>query len=408
MNEENQTSNKPKPLAIFIVFLSLGLSSFGGPIAHLGFFNQELVIKKKWLDSQLFSELVALCQFLPGPSSSQVGLSIGFIKGGFSGALAAWIGFTTPSAIILILFGYGYAVYSDVVPFGIIHGLKIFAVAIVAQAIWTMGLTFCKDVKCIIITVAVGILIVLAPTPLFQFSVIILSGVIGAFVFNISEKKEQSKFQYLMKIRLALTVLLSFFILLFLLPILVNMSDNPFLSVIDSFYRAGSLVFGGGHVVLPLLQTEIVSAGFVSNEAFLAGYGAAQAMPGPLFTFAAYLGTVSGSYPNGLFGGLIALFAIYLPSFLLVIGVLPFWHELRKIIIFKKAIIGINAAVVGILIAAFISPVATNGILSSHDFIAAFVLFLLIHFSKAPIWTLVIIASIECWVFKCKEFESKV
>ena len=262
-----------------------------------------------------------------------------------------------------------------------------------------MGLTFCKDVKCIIITVAVGILIVLAPTPLFQFSVIILSGVIGAFVFNISEKKEQSKFQYLMKIRLALTVLLSFFILLFLLPILVNMSDNPFLSVIDSFYRAGSLVFGGGHVVLPLLQTEIVSAGFVSNEAFLAGYGAAQAMPGPLFTFAAYLGTVSGSYPNGLFGGLIALFAIYLPSFLLVIGVLPFWHELRKIIIFKKAIIGINAAVVGILIAAFISPVATNGILSSHDFIAAFVLFLLIHFSKAPIWTLVIIASIECWVF---------
>jgi chromate transporter len=399
MNEENQTSNKPKPLEIFIVFLSLGLSSFGGPIAHLGFFNQELVIKKKWLDSQLFSELVALCQFLPGPSSSQVGLSIGFIKGGFSGALAAWIGFTTPSAIILILFGYGYAVYSDVIPFGIIHGLKIFAVAIVAQAIWTMGLTFCKDVKCIIITVAVGILIVLAPTPLFQFSVIILSGVIGAFVFNISETKEQSKFQYLIKIRLALTLLLSFFILLFLLPILVNMSDNPFLSVIDSFYRAGSLVFGGGHVVLPLLQTEIVSAGFVSNEAFLAGYGAAQAMPGPLFTFAAYLGTVSGAYPNGLFGGLIALFAIYLPSFLLVIGVLPFWHELRKIIIFKKAIIGINAAVVGILIAAFISPVATNGILSSHDFIAAFVLFLLIHFSKAPIWTLVIIASIECWVF---------
>jgi|TARA_B110001454_G_scaffold164927_1_gene154606 chromate transporter len=399
MNEENQTSNKPKPLEIFIVFLSLGLSSFGGPIAHLGFFNQELVIKKKWLDSQLFSELVALCQFLPGPSSSQVGLSIGFIKGGFSGALAAWIGFTTPSAIILILFGYGYAVYSDVIPFGIIHGLKIFAVAIVAQAIWTMGLTFCKDVKCIIITVAVGILIVLAPTPLFQFSVIILSGVIGAFVFNISETKEQSKFQYLIKIRLALTLLLSFFILLFLLPILVNMSDNPFLSVIDSFYRAGSLVFGGGHVVLPLLQTEIVSAGFVSNEAFLAGYGAAQAMPGPLFTFAAYLGTVSGAYPNGLFGGLIALFAIYLPSFLLVIGVLPFWHELRKIIIFKKAIIGINAAVVGILIAAFISPVATNGILSLHDFIAAFVLFLLIHFSKAPIWTLVIMASIECWIF---------
>jgi len=393
------TSISPTKIEIFLTFLSLGLSSFGGPVAHLSFFYKDLVIRRKWLDSQLFSELIALCQFLPGPSSSQVGLSIGFIKGGFSGALAAWLGFTTPSAIILILFGYGYSVYSDVIPFGVIHGLKIFAVAIVAQAIWTMGLTFCKDVKCILITVAVGFLIILSPTPLFQFFAIILSGVIGAFVFTVSAKNEISNFKYLIKIRFALVLLACFFIFLFLFPILVNVSDNPFLSVIDSFYRAGSLVFGGGHVVLPLLQAEIVSTGFVSNEAFLAGYGAAQAMPGPLFTFAAYLGTVSDSYPNGLFGGLIALLAIYLPSFFLVIGVLPFWHKLRKIMIFRKAIIGINAAVVGILIAAFISPVATNGILSLHDFIAAFVLFVLIHFSKAPIWTLVIMASIECWIF---------
>ena len=393
------TSISPTKIEIFLTFLSLGLSSFGGPVAHLSFFYKDLVIRRKWLDSQLFSELIALCQFLPGPSSSQVGLSIGFIKGGFSGALAAWLGFTTPSAIILILFGYGYSVYSDVIPFGVIHGLKIFAVAIVAQAIWTMGLTFCKDVKCIFITVVVGFLIILSPTPLFQFFAIILSGVIGAFVFTVSAKNEISNFKYLIKIRFALVLLACFFIFLFLFPILVNVSDNPFLSVIDSFYRAGSLVFGGGHVVLPLLQAEIVSTGFVSNEAFLAGYGAAQAMPGPLFTFAAYLGTVSDSYPNGLFGGLIALLAIYLPSFFLVIGVLPFWHELRKIMIFRKAIIGINAAVVGILIAAFISPVATNGILSLHDFIAAFVLFVLIHFSKAPIWTLVIMASIECWIF---------
>ena len=393
------TSISPTKIEIFLTFLSLGLSSFGGPVAHLSFFYKDLVIRRKWLDSQLFSELIALCQFLPGPSSSQVGLSIGFIKGGFSGALAAWLGFTTPSAIILILFGYGYSVYSDVIPFGVIHGLKIFAVAIVAQAIWTMGLTFCKDVKCILITVAVGFLIILSPTPLFQFFAIILSGVIGAFVFTVSAKNEISNFKYLIKIRFALVLLASFFIFLFLFPILVNVSDNPFLSVIDSFYRAGSLVFGGGHVVLPLLQAEIVSTGFVSNEAFLAGYGAAQAMPGPLFTFAAYLGTVSDSYPNGLFGGLIALLAIYLPSFFLVMGVLPFWHKLRKIMIFRKAIIGINAAVVGILIAAFISPVATNGILSLHDFIAAFVLFVLIHFSKAPIWTLVIMASIECWIF---------
>lgn len=393
------TSISPTKIEIFLTFLSLGLSSFGGPVAHLSFFYKDLVIRRKWLDSQLFSELIALCQFLPGPSSSQVGLSIGFIKGGFSGALAAWLGFTTPSAIILILFGYGYSVYSDVIPFGVIHGLKIFAVAIVAQAIWTMGLTFCKDVKCILITVAVGFLIILSPTPLFQFFAIILSGVIGAFVFTVSAKNEISNFKYLIKIRFALVLLACFFIFLFLFPILVNVSDNPFLSVIDSFYRAGSLVFGGGHVVLPLLQAEIVSTGFVSNEAFLAGYGAAQAMPGPLFTFAAYLGTVSDSYPNGLFGGLIALLAIYLPSFFLVIGVLPFWHELRKIMIFRKAIIGINAAVVGILIAAFISPVSTNGILSLHDFIAAFVLFVLIHFSKAPIWTLVIMASIECWIF---------
>lgn len=399
MNEEDQTSDKPKLLEIFIVFLGLGLSSFGGPIAHLGFFNQELVMKRRWLDNQLFSELVALCQFLPGPSSSQVGLSIGYIKGGFSGALAAWFGFTTPSAIILIFFGYIYVSYSDVIPFGIIHGLKIFAVAIVAHAIWTMGLAFCKDIKCLLITVAVGFSIILAPTPLFQFIAIIVSGIIGSLVFKISEVKLDGKFEYLVKIRFALTLLIIFILLLFLLPILVNLSANPLLSVIDSFYRAGSLVFGGGHVVLPLLQTEMVSSGFVSNEAFLAGYGAAQAMPGPLFTFAAYLGTVSGSYPNGVVGGLIALCAIFVPSFLLVIGILPFWDELRKIIIFKKAIIGINAAVVGILIAAFYSPVATNGILSIHDFFAVLVLFTLIHFSKFPIWCLVLFASIECWIF---------
>jgi len=399
MNNVDQSSNKLKIIEIFIVFLSLGLSSFGGPIAHLGFFNRELVLKRKWLDSQLFSELIALCHFLPGPSSSQVGLSIGFIKGGFSGALAAWVGFTTPSAVILIIFGYIYSSYSNSIPFGLIHGLKIFAVAIVARAIWTMASVFCRNSKCVLIAIMVALIVTLSPAPMFQFMVIIISAIIGTFIFTTNEDNSKNSFANLGKISTATILLISFFLILFSLPILANFLSNPVLILVDSFYRAGSFVFGGGHVVLPLLQGEVVASGLVTNEAFLAGYGAAQAMPGPLFTFAAYLGTVSGSYPNGILGGVIALCAIFFPSFLLVIGVLPFWHKLRQILLFRRAIIGINAAVVGILIAAFISPVATNGLLSVHDFIAALAFFVLIHFFKIPIWTLVIIASIECWIF---------
>ena len=399
MNNVDQSSNKPKIIEIFIVFLSLGLSSFGGPIAHLGFFNRELVLKRKWLDSQLFSELIALCHFLPGPSSSQVGLSIGFIKGGFSGALAAWVGFTTPSAVILIIFGYIYSSYSNSIPFGLIHGLKIFAVAIVAHAIWTMASVFCRNSKCVLIAIMVALIVTLSPAPMFQFMAIIISAIIGTFIFTTNEDNSENSFANLGKISTATILLISFFLILFSLPILANFLSNPVLILVDSFYRAGSFVFGGGHVVLPLLQGEVVASGLVTNEAFLAGYGAAQAMPGPLFTFAAYLGTVSGSYPNGILGGIIALCAIFFPSFLLVIGILPFWHKLRQILLFRRAIIGINAAVVGILIAAFISPVATNGLLSVHDFIAALAFFVLIHFFKIPIWTLVIIASIECWIF---------
>ena len=384
---------------IFRTFLSLGLSSFGGPIAHLGFFNRELVQRRKWLNPSLFSELIALCQFLPGPSSSQVGLSIGFIRGGFSGALAAWIGFTTPSAIILIVFGYLYINFSNFIPFGAIHGLKIFAVAIVANAIWTMAFTFCKNLKCILITIIAASIILLSPSPLIQFLTIFFSGLLGAIIFKVSEETTGYTQINAIKIKFAFVLIIIFFTILFGLPILVSWFGDPIITIVDSFYRAGSLVFGGGHVVLPLLQTEIVSSGTVSDDSFLAGYGAAQAMPGPLFAFAAYLGVVSNSFPNGLLGGLIALLAIYLPSFLLVLGILPFWYKIRNILIIKKAIIGINASVVGILIAAFFSPVLENGILTLHDLIIALIFFYLINFYKIPIWALVSFCAIESWIF---------
>jgi len=399
MQKNTQKLHEPTLYEIFKVFLMLGLTSFGGPIAHLGFFNKELVVNRKWIDSHLFSELIALCQFLPGPSSSQVGLSIGFIKKGFSGAFAAWLGFTSPSAIIIILFGYGYIVYEQYIPFGVIHGLKIFAVSVVAHAIWTMGNSFCKDYKSIIIAILSAIIIIIWPTPLNQLLVILITGIISMFVLSASKNNYKKLSEFLISTKYALLVLVSFFVILFSLPVLSAVFNDPVLNLIDSFFRVGSLVFGGGHVVLPLLQADIVSSGLVSNEKFLAGYGMAQAMPGPLFTFAAYLGAVSSIHPNGLLGGLIALIAIFLPSFLLIIGVLPFWSKIRDIIFIKRAIIGINACVVGVLIAAFYSPVFTSGILSLHDFVLASLLFLMLKFTKFPIWGSVIFGSLECGLY---------
>ena len=399
MQKNTQKLHEPTLYEIFKVFLMLGLTSFGGPIAHLGFFNKELVVNRKWIDSHLFSELIALCQFLPGPSSSQVGLSIGFIKKGFSGAFAAWLGFTSPSAIIIILFGYGYVVYEQYIPFGVIHGLKIFAVSVVAHAIWTMGNSFCKDYKSIIIAILSAIIIIIWPTPLNQFLVILITGIISMFVLSASKNNYKKLSEFLISTKYALLILVSFFVILFSLPVLSAVFNDPVLNLIDSFFRAGSLVFGGGHVVLPLLQADIVSSGLVSNEKFLAGYGVAQAMPGPLFTFGAYLGAVSSIHPNGLLGGLTALIAIFLPSFLLIFGVLPFWSKIRDIIIIKRAIIGINACVVGVLIAAFYSPVFTSGILSLHDFILALILFLILKFTKFPIWGAVIFGSLECGLY---------
>jgi len=399
MQKNTQNLHEPTLYEIFKVFLILGLTSFGGPIAHLGFFNKELVVNRKWIDSRLFLELVALCQFLPGPSSSQVGMSIGFIKKGISGAFVACLGFTSPSAIIIIFFGYCYVAYEQYIPYGVIHGLKIFAVSVVAHAIWTMGNSFCKDYKSIIIAILSAIIIIIWPTPLNQFLVILITGIISMFVLSASKNNYKKLSEFLISTKYALLILVSFFVILFSLPVLSAVFNDPVLNLIDSFFRAGSLVFGGGHVVLPLLQADIVSSGLVSNEKFLAGYGVAQAMPGPLFTFGAYLGAVSSIHPNGLLGGLTALIAIFLPSFLLIFGVLPFWSKIRDIIIIKRAIIGINACVVGVLIAAFYSPVFTSGILSLHDFVLALLLFLMLKFTKFPIWGSVIFGSLECGLY---------
>src|SRR6266404_2722494 len=287
-------------------FFRLGLTSFGGPVAHLGYFREEFVHRRRWLDDKSYADLVALCQFLPGPASSQVGLAVGLLRGGYAGALAAWIGFTLPSAVAMVLFGYGIGALGDAAGSGWLHSLKVAAVAVVAQAVLGMARTLAPDRARATLAVAAAIIALGAPSSWGQIGAIALGGIVGALLLAV------------------------FFVLLIGLPLLAAAIPSQALKEFDAFYRAGSLVFGGGHVVLPLLQASVVPPGWVDNDAFLAGYGAAQAVPGPLFTFAAYLGTVMGPPPNGWIGAAICLIAIFLPSFLLVIGALPFWEQLRR------------------------------------------------------------------------------
>src|SRR5690554_886227 len=310
-------------VSILLIFLRLGLTSFGGPVAHLGYFRQEFVNRRRWLSEQHYADLVALCQFLPGPASSQVGLALGLSRGGFKGALAAWCGFTLPSALILILVAYGVMSPDSGLPQGVIHGLKLVAVAVVAQAVWGMAQSMCRGKKEVALMVAAAAALLLLPSVWLQPLLLLLAGVIGVFLFPARPLNDQTHLPIRVSPRLGAALLLVFFVLLPGLPLLSAMVSSPALTLFDLFYRAGSLVFGGGHVVLPLLQAETVLPGHVSEDLFLAGYGAAQAVPGPLFTFAAYLGTGMQLLPGWL-GGLIALVAIFTPSFLQVAGVLPF------------------------------------------------------------------------------------
>ena len=384
------TATHRSPWAVFLIFLRLGLTSFGGPVAHLGYFRDEFVVRRHWLSERSYADLVALCQFLPGPASSQVGMALGLSRAGYAGALAAWLGFTLPSAIALILFALGIASYGDAMPAGVLHGLKVVAVAVVAQAVWGMARTLCPDVPRISIMVAATCCVLLVPSAWGQVGVIIAAALIGLVAFRSQPGTAHEPLPISIRRRTGLLWLALFCALLLGLPLLASLFPSPLLAMVDAFYRAGSLVFGGGHVVLPLLQAEVVPTGWVDGDAFLAGYGAAQAVPGPLFTFAAFLGASMNQAPGGWLGGLVALLAIFLPSFLLVLGALPFWEQLRRNRRTQAALMGVNAAVVGLLLAALYQPVWTSAIHRPEDFGLALVALIALLFWKLPPWLVVL------------------
>jgi chromate transporter len=394
----NAGERKSSVLTVFLTFLRLGLTSFGGPVAHIGYFHDEFVVRRKWLDERAYADLVALCQFLPGPASSQVGIGVGLSRAGLPGAIAAWTAFTMPSAIALILFGYGVLRFGDVVGSGALHGLKVVAVAVVAQAVWTMARNLCPDAKRATLAVLATIAVLAVPSPFVQVAVIIVGGLIGWTMLRTDAPVNHVDMGVRVKRGLAIAALLLFFALLIGLPLLSAAYPSQTLAVIDSFYRSGSLVFGGGHVVLPLLQAEVVPSGWVSNDAFLAGYGAAQAVPGPLFTFGAFLGTVMNGSPTGVAGGMICLVAIFASSFLLVVGAMPFWDKIRRIGAVQNALLGVNAAVVGLLLAALYDPVWTSAIRSASDSGLALAAFVLLVFWKTPAWLVVILTAIGGWL----------
>jgi chromate transporter len=387
-----------RPLGeVFLAFLRLGLTSFGGPIAHLGYYREAFVVRRKWVEERAYADLVALCQFLPGPASTQVSIGIGLAKAGLPGAFAAWIGFTMPSAVAMTLFGLGVAQYGDALDGGLLHGLKVAAVAVVAQAVWGMARGLCPDASRATLAVLAAIGVLARPTALGQIGVIVAGGLAGLAFLRAETDAHHVALGISVSRRIAVGALALFFALLVGLPVLAAAHPSHALALVDAFYRAGSLVFGGGHVVLPLLQSAVVPPGWVTNDAFLAGYGAAQAVPGPLFTFAAYLGAVMGPAPNGWFGGAICLVAIFAPSFLLVVGVLPFWDVLRRYARMQSALRGINAAVVGLLLAALYRPVWTSAIRGGADFGLALAAFALLMFWKAPPWLVVLGAALGGW-----------
>ncbi|WP_374652995.1 chromate efflux transporter [Dongia sp.] len=378
---------------VFATFLKLGLTSFGGPIAHLGYFRDELVLRRKWMDENGYADLVALSQFLPGPASSQVGFALGLLRGGPLGALAAWAAFTLPSAIVLVLFAYGAAAFGGPVGSGIVTGLKIVAVAIVAQAVWGMARNLCPDRARATIALAAVLIVVLLAGAIGQVAAIATGAAAGLFLCRNRHEAITRHIDFPVSRMFGAVSLVLFFALLFGLPVIAAAASSQGLSVFDAFYRAGALVFGGGHVVLPLLEAEVVRSGWVSHDQFLTGYGAAQAVPGPLFTFAAYLGTVLGPKPDGLIGAGIALIAVFLPGFLILLGIIPFWDGFRKRESAQALMRGANAAVVGILGAALYDPVFTSAIVGPRQFALALSCFVLLMAWKAPPWLVVLVAA---------------
>lgn len=376
--------HRSSPWSVFLIFLRLGLTSFGGPVAHLGYFRDEFVTRRRWLSERSYADLVALCQFLPGPASSQVGIALGLSRAGYSGALAAWAGFTLPSAVLLILFALGLTQHSSAIPNGALHGLKVVAVAVVAQAVWGMARNLCHSGGRMLLMLMAAVITLLIPSAWGQVAVIAGAGVVGLLLFNPVPNATHDALAIPIRRRAGVMWLALFLILLVGLPLLAQTLPHQSLALLDAFYRSGSLVFGGGHVVLPLLQAEVVPPQWVSNDVFLAGYGAAQAVPGPLFTFAAFLGAAMNPAPTGWLGGVICLLAIFAPSFLLIFAALPFWQSLRQNTRAQAALAGVNAAVVGLLLAALYQPVWTNAIFTAQDFGLALIALVALMFCKLP------------------------
>lgn len=379
---------------ILLTFLRLGCTSFGGPVAHLGFYRAELVQRRRWLDEATFADIVALCQFLPGPASSQTAVAIGMLRAGLPGGLAAWLGFTLPSAVLMVGFAVGAALVGDPAQAPWLHGLKIVAVAVVAQAVWGMGRTLCPDRLRASMAVGAAIVALAVPSAAGQVGAIAVGAAIGWLALPAPAVAPGGALHFGVRRPTAVAALALFLVLLAGLPLLAAATGDHALALLDRFYRAGALVFGGGHVVLPLLQQAVVPPGWIAPDAFLAGYGAAQALPGPLFAFAAYLGAAMQPAPSGLASALLCLLAIYLPSLLLLVGVLPFWDGLRRRTAVQSALRGVNATVVGLLLAALYTPVWTSAITGPGDFAIALAAFLALVFWRLPPWLVVLLGGV--------------
>jgi chromate transporter len=376
---------------VALVFLRLGLTSFGGPVAHLGYFHNEVVRRRKWIDEVEYADLVALCQFLPGPASSQVVFALGQRRGGFAGALTASFCFTLPSALLMIGFAYGVISVASLRTAGWLHGLKLAAVAVVAQAVWTMGRKLCPDLQRMVLALLAALAVAWTQSASVQIEAIAVGGALG-WIFYREKLPQNAPVAGARPTRAhvwaAITVGI-FAALLVLLPVAAKLTENKEIRVVDGFYRSGALVFGGGHVVLPLLRAEVIPPGWINQDQFLAGYGMAQAIPGPLFTFAAYLGTMIKGPPHAWLGGVLGVLAIFLPAWLLIGGALPFWNFLRSKSGAQAALRGANAAVVGVLLAALYNPVWTEGVTKRGDLVAVSIAFVLLQFARIPSWAIV-------------------
>ena len=387
----NQQLDNVTYFIIFFEFLKLGCTSFGGPIAHIGFFREHFVNKIKWVDDKNFLDIVSFSNFLPGPSSSQVGMCIGYLQKGSLGAFLAWLGFTLPSAIIMIGSAYGLLFYSDFFTNGLLSGIKACVVVIVFQAILGMSKQFLNDYKKILITLVTTLILIFFTNNTYQIILIIISGVLGNFLFyeKINAKKISLSIDYK-----PLFYLLLFTIILIIFPIINQIYNSDIILISDKFFRVGSLVFGGGHVVLPLLQNEIVNFNLIDKDTFLFGYGLAQIIPGPLFTFSGFLGTSMDLSQHKILIGIISLIMIFIPSFLLVFGAMPYWSVVRNIPKVKAFLIGVNACVVGLLISAFYNPVITSSLNDYKSLILLGISIVIIFLVKTPQWASVIIVAV--------------